>query len=503
MTNVIKQRSQSETSKILKGFSDKNKQIRVGSNKRVNDIFRNQIADNENLANTRREISNKIAEINQQYVEATQNVLNDETLDFLVKHSQIDAPTFTSIMAGFELAKKSRADKLNEFRQFEVDRQARQIQINQDLAKSRQQQRESELDQIRAEQKDLARESQFTTSQQLDEATREDTQRFQREQQEDRQQEGRVRSATDAVRRAGESQIEFERRVELARIQQQGRRSRGDDDELATLLSIASTPVGTSQQPDQQTAQPVAPQPTTPDPVAPVTPPQPVQVDGLDVEVPPPSEVPGLIDDTTDVVEPVEFGESARSFFAFNRDRQRSENDPPVPTGPELNLINTIEDLNEDETLRLQQLITAGLLDEELGDDEFSQLVADREQRDGEIVPLQVREFSQLDEADQRLVTERRLERADEQGLLIPAGAQQDDQVLDGVSPVAENPGDQPQSAFNSDVIEQIDILNQREDVEAIDPVGLEAQLVDQGIDVANLTIEQFNRLVEEDGELE
>ena len=74
-------------------------------------ILTERFANTANLASFRQSQQERINAVNQSYIQSTQSVLDDKTLDFLVQHSNIDVPTFTSIFAGFELARASRAER--------------------------------------------------------------------------------------------------------------------------------------------------------------------------------------------------------------------------------------------------------------------------------------------------------------------------------------------------------------------------------------------------------
>ena len=121
MTNPVKEQLTSATSKWLSKKADKEAVAQGKYNKDVKAIFDQEFANNVGLAAATIKNNEAIRQLNEQYVLATQDVLNDKTLDFLIMHSNISAPTLTSIFAGFELAKKSRADKLNELRASDVD----------------------------------------------------------------------------------------------------------------------------------------------------------------------------------------------------------------------------------------------------------------------------------------------------------------------------------------------------------------------------------------------
>lgn len=66
----------------------------------------------ENLISKRLEINERISRRNEDFIAKTADVLNQDTIDTLVQFSNINAPTLTSIFAGWEMAKASRADRL-------------------------------------------------------------------------------------------------------------------------------------------------------------------------------------------------------------------------------------------------------------------------------------------------------------------------------------------------------------------------------------------------------
>lgn len=105
-----------------KGLRDRKRVLFNTANKKTQELFNNRLARADKLRQFRERQSARIRQTNERYTAQTQNVLNKKTLDFLVQHSNIDAPTFTSIFAGFELARASRADRLNASRETEVKR---------------------------------------------------------------------------------------------------------------------------------------------------------------------------------------------------------------------------------------------------------------------------------------------------------------------------------------------------------------------------------------------
>lgn len=66
----------------------------------------------ESLISKRVEINERISRRNDDFIAKTADVLNQDTIDTLVQFSNINAPTLTSIFAGWEMAKASRADRL-------------------------------------------------------------------------------------------------------------------------------------------------------------------------------------------------------------------------------------------------------------------------------------------------------------------------------------------------------------------------------------------------------
>lgn len=98
---------------------------------KIKQLLTEKFATYEKLIANREEVTEEVRRINQDYVKATEDVLNQDALDFLVAHSMIAVPTLTSVIAGWELAKASRAEKLNEARQLEVE--ALNQELNNDL----------------------------------------------------------------------------------------------------------------------------------------------------------------------------------------------------------------------------------------------------------------------------------------------------------------------------------------------------------------------------------
>lgn len=103
----------------------------------VNKILNERLASVGRLETFRLRQQERINKVNQDYLVSTQGVLNKQTLDFLVQQSNIDVPTFTSIFAGYELARASRADRSNAAREAEVTRLNNQIKAQEDSLKSR------------------------------------------------------------------------------------------------------------------------------------------------------------------------------------------------------------------------------------------------------------------------------------------------------------------------------------------------------------------------------
>lgn len=128
----IAERNKQNVRKILK-----NSKARIASlnanrtrdfQERLADGFTNYTA----LQERRQQRANSIKDVNRMYTELTQDVLNDKALDFLIKNSQIGVPTITSIFAGFELARASRAEKLKEVRDNDLNAIARQDKLDTD-----------------------------------------------------------------------------------------------------------------------------------------------------------------------------------------------------------------------------------------------------------------------------------------------------------------------------------------------------------------------------------
>jgi hypothetical protein len=106
----------------LKTFTNKRAAILRQANSETQKILNRRLKRKDFLRRYRERVAAKIRKENQTTVVVSQNVLNEKTQDFLIKHSLIDAPTLTSIFAGFELARASRADRLDRARELEISR---------------------------------------------------------------------------------------------------------------------------------------------------------------------------------------------------------------------------------------------------------------------------------------------------------------------------------------------------------------------------------------------
>lgn len=80
-----------------------------------------KITNAEGLLKFRKSVQDRIDAEHQRYILSTQGVLDDKTLDFLISHSNINAPTLTSIFAGYQLAKAARAKNTKEGLDFRVE----------------------------------------------------------------------------------------------------------------------------------------------------------------------------------------------------------------------------------------------------------------------------------------------------------------------------------------------------------------------------------------------
>lgn len=108
-TNLARYRS--EQAKLVTAFRSEAEAIRNSFDANTADIIANKLVRIDDLAAAKADRAQRILDLNQRYVAATQDVLDDQTLQFLVDHSKIDAPTLTSIFAGFELARASAAKR--------------------------------------------------------------------------------------------------------------------------------------------------------------------------------------------------------------------------------------------------------------------------------------------------------------------------------------------------------------------------------------------------------
>ncbi len=83
-------------------------------NSKVNQLGRiysqYQFQQSQRLQDFRKTQGDKIAQITNDYFQKYGGVLNDKAIQFLMESSDIGVPTLTSIMAGYEVAKKSAAD---------------------------------------------------------------------------------------------------------------------------------------------------------------------------------------------------------------------------------------------------------------------------------------------------------------------------------------------------------------------------------------------------------
>jgi len=123
----------SETSKKLGSLRQRRSEVvnvttrTIGANQA---LFRRSVQLNSDFAASQRASNDRIRQLRQSYASATENVLNQETLQFLVDHSNIDAPTVTSIFAGFELARASRAERGREILDAAIAEEASNQQVN-------------------------------------------------------------------------------------------------------------------------------------------------------------------------------------------------------------------------------------------------------------------------------------------------------------------------------------------------------------------------------------
>jgi len=535
MTNPIRQRRQSETSKILSNLANERHTINVSTNDAINRVLNEEFAQREQLAQARKSNQDSIDRINSEYITATQDVLDDATLQFLIEHSNIDAPTLTSIFAGWELAKSSKAKKLNEQRQADIQTLQSFNNINEQLSAAQTAVNEQRLKDTREQSEQRIRAGERAA----DVLTRS------------------VVGDVTAEERAQESALDRNLQRELQNIRSRGRT--GEDDRLRTLRQLQSggtitdTTVINTTEPDggqisSTTTNPLenspAPTVTTPIPDTQVGSESAVNVESdselTDQEIlllnydrailaeQDPNNVfssplslgnniSQLSDEERELIQGVRQGpgaaaviqdlnenqgfnigvennllsESERSLFALNRSNSRGPDDPPVGLFSFTNTIRSVDDLSTEEQAVLQQFRDEGLLNDDLSRDEFDNLVEARAERDGEIIPLNTRRFEQLSDEDQLIVTEDRLDRLSSQVPLV---------TPELIPSVTNTSSSDEELLLSPEVISQIDILNQREDVDQIDPLQIQQQLQNDEIDISNLTIEEFNRLIEERG---
>lgn len=127
----------------------------------LQDLGNSSISRQEQLLAARQANHQRMAELYGNYFQQFGNVLNKEALDFLDKHSKIDAPTLTAIMAGYEHARASRAEqqlavldrqaKMAEA-QFALEKQAADLQTQREAnnALLQQQNLQNQIDTINA-----------------------------------------------------------------------------------------------------------------------------------------------------------------------------------------------------------------------------------------------------------------------------------------------------------------------------------------------------------------
>lgn len=531
MTNLVRQRRQSETSKILNNLQNKNQQIVVSANEEINKILNNDFAQKKQLAEARRRNQEAINKLNNDYVRATQDVLSDDALQFLVQHSQIDAPTLTSIFAGFELARASKARKLNEQRQLEIEGIRQLDNINQQVSEAATNLAEQQLATVARNQQQEIR-SNERASDALLRAAQGDIQAG------ERRQEIVENRAIRRTERAEDAELQRD----LQNIRSGSRSQRNNQLELFRRLQ---SPTGVS---DQSTVEAASGGNTNPLLSAPVsTSPAPIpqsvvqpSSDQRGFELDSESELSDqeilLLNHDRDVIAatdptniftaPLSIGntvnnlsEAERNFLATIRDSGGAElaiqqlnqtqgfsigQEQDLLTDAErslLNLnrisnniddtgdaqlINEFGDLTSEEQELIEQFRESDTISDQLGDEEFDALVEFRTGRDGEVIPIG-RSFSELDENDQNFVNRRRLDQLDFPTTPPPQITTNSESADDTLLLAPE-------------VIEQIDLLNQREEVNTVDPLTLQQSLIDDGIDVANLTVEEFNRVIEERG---
>ena len=107
----IQERRRNETSRIFTDLGARSALVNTAGNEAVQEILREQFTRLEQLNARRLAREQEIQQLNEEYAAVAQDVLSDDALAFLVANSQIDVPTLTSIFAGFELARASRADR--------------------------------------------------------------------------------------------------------------------------------------------------------------------------------------------------------------------------------------------------------------------------------------------------------------------------------------------------------------------------------------------------------
>lgn len=507
---TITKRRESELSKILTSSAKKNEAINVSTNQSINNVLNEKLARTANLATVRGVNQQEIKQLNTNYVTATQDVLNDKTLDFLIQHSQINAPTFTSIFAGFELAKASRANKLNEQRQSDIQnietRNEIANQLNIDAQKT------SDL-QIKQLDSDREREVRANTAQAntLASAVVGDITASER----------LTKTADDRQVRADERIVDDAQEITLQNIRSAGKQT--ENDSAALFKSLASGNASAQ-------LNPVNPATTVPAVVS-STPATIQQTNTLDqsdeltddeilllnhdrniVSQSDPSDIFGtpltsgsfvsslneeeqlslqtirnsggalnaiqqLNQDPNNgvsIIQPGELSSSEIELLKFNRDRL---NTTDVPS----ELIDNESSLDQDELLLLTQIRESGVATDEITGDELVTLGQSRRLRLGEQVPLASTNVTGLDLLDLDAINEGRL-----------------NQLLE---PVVNSPTPDELILFTPEVIEQIGLLNDADDDVQIDPLQLQQNLISQGVEVSELTLEEFNRQLELDGE--
>jgi len=115
----LRKRTQSATSRYIGTRKRAMKSVTVAIENRIG-----KISDlSRDLMTRRKQRSEDLEQLYNDYYQRSAGVLNDKTLDLLAKHSSIDAPTLTSIHAGFEHARRSDADREME----ELERYEKQL----------------------------------------------------------------------------------------------------------------------------------------------------------------------------------------------------------------------------------------------------------------------------------------------------------------------------------------------------------------------------------------